>query len=637
MLLRKGKQCKFYSKDKQQRIYIYWHRVFKSKRFGQLKRDYGNIMIIIAIPDKVKKIKKISGSNVKWCYIGKDVIRRGKIAKFLGEENRFYLKGRLLKISEELRQPFLDFVAELGRYQKNRLHWWASKFASKSPFQTDFFLLLCYARLIEQIAKENSSELLIILEDSWLFALLKDKYRSNSRFVFLGRPQIKIKILFALTKGITYRFALFLYFSAIKVFFVFAFVGRSYTSISGQKKVAILSYIDAHGFASSDKAYRNFYLGEDIAPFLKSKHIETFYLTYLKVPIGQLLNICRNKEGMLPLSRYLKVSDIMKSIVTAWKPISLNKPDIFIGDTIISTLIKRELWNEFQRAGFNMNLMWYYAMKNFFARRMCKTVIYNFENQPFEKMICIAGHQSSGIKLIGYRNSSTSRFYLNMFLGRGEKEIIPLPHRLFILGDYILNLFKDEGFYPAHLLANGGAWRYMYLYEKSPALKEGATQNEVLVVAPVDGFIARAMLLDISYTFRENHDIRFLVKCHPAHKFTLYEIGIDITERFTITNESIQNLLNRIDMVICSASTVGIEALLMGKKVVRYIPESLISTDPLDIIDQRFYFTCYEGNCKETILSAARYQISEDVYKKLEELKHAYFTPVDYNLWLKEV
>ena len=71
-------------------------------------------------------------SGQRWVYVGKNAGHREALIGLLGEKALVPLGCRLHMIAEKLRQPFLDFIAELGRIQKDQLGWWSSTCSWKS-------------------------------------------------------------------------------------------------------------------------------------------------------------------------------------------------------------------------------------------------------------------------------------------------------------------------------------------------------------------------------------------------------------------------------------------------------------------------------------------------------------------------
>jgi surface carbohydrate biosynthesis protein (TIGR04326 family) len=309
-----------------------------------------------------------------------------------------------------------------------------------------------------------------------------------------------------------------------------------------------------------------------------------------------------------------------------------------INNIPLEILFEREMWQEFKLMVFNLNLMFYYGMSNFFSKGWCKVLVYTFENQPFEKMICMAKDVCPNIKLIGYRNSHSPWFYLSLFLGEKEYEFIPLPDKIITMGNHALRMFREKGGYEDRILRNGGAWRYTYLWERDFQIDKDNASKTVLVATPIDPLIAKTLLLDLKRAFyNTNTDIKFLIKCHPSTPFSLLKIEMHNNDLFQIVDYPIEQLFDTVGTVIYTTSTVGVEALVKGKKVIRFIPNNLITADPLDGIASNLYFTCYEGDCFEIILKALQSDITEKTKTEIMQLKYEYFDKVNYDLWLREV
>lgn len=599
-------------------------------------------MIVITLPSKIKRIQRMINKPASWCYIGKNVNIRQKIANVFGDETLFHFKDRLHRIAGELRQPFLDFVADVGRIQEDKLNWWASRFASRSPFQTDFFLLLCYERLVEKIIQEvynKTGSMCIIVENPWLFSQLKKRDFKDNGIVFIGYSYLQGRKFLYFVRGIIYRFLLLLYLVIHKCITSYFYRKNIPDSVrKGKKAVALLSYIDGSTFSGKENKYKDKYLCGDMENFLITHSIAVIRPTYLQFPL-RLIPKCKvNADTIWPLILDLKLKDVIISILNWWLPEIQPCTKMMINGLPLNILFERERWMEFKLMVFNLNLMFYYGMANFFSRNWCKVLIYTFENQPFEKMICLAKDGYDDIKLIGYRNTNSPWFYLSLFLGKNEYEFIPLPDRIITIGDHTLKMFRDKGGYKDEMLRNGGAWRYTYLWKDNIESNKVNARKTVLVATPVDMLIARILLLDLKKAFRSTYtDIKFIIKCYPSTPFSSLKIEMDNNDLFQVVDDPIEKLLDVIDTVIYTTSTVGIESLVREKKVIRFIPENLITADPLDGIQSDLYFTCYEGDCFEIIHTALEFNITEKMKMAMMQLKHEYFDKVNYDLWLREV
>ena len=133
-------------------------------------------MVITSIAG-LSRASRRPGSYDRWLYLGKDVNQRNRVESRLGTENQWRLGEGLHQVASDLRQPFLDFVSEVGRNQTNQVGWWSSTFSWKVWGASDLFLLVCYlglARAVTQEAAANGTRLLMVVEDSWLMRQLKE-------------------------------------------------------------------------------------------------------------------------------------------------------------------------------------------------------------------------------------------------------------------------------------------------------------------------------------------------------------------------------------------------------------------------------------------------------------------------------
>ena len=77
----------------------------------------------------------------------------------------------------------------MGMCQRNKLQWWASRFASKSPYQTDFYLLFCYEVLVNRLITEfvdKKQDICVFIEDNWLFFSIVTRYKTSEGILFFG-------------------------------------------------------------------------------------------------------------------------------------------------------------------------------------------------------------------------------------------------------------------------------------------------------------------------------------------------------------------------------------------------------------------------------------------------------------------
>jgi len=597
-------------------------------------------MIIFALPGEIKRAKRILVGNLQWCYLGKDLSRRAKISQTLGEESRFYLKGRLQIKTEELRQSYINFIAQFGKGQRDSLNWWASKFASKNQWQIDFFLLLCYKAIAEDLIKEKCAQgkFMIFIEDPWLFSDIKNSFGVHKDIIFLGNPRLAmIKFLLGI-RGCLQRLLL--------VGWVIIARGLVYCFHKGKKPGALkarksaLCFVNpAEGRAFKDGRYLNCYM-PGLAEFYKENDISFFYLYILNFPLSTSKLVGANKEVLWPLILDVKLLEVVKRAFDHWRPIWGEGSKKNIEKYDIALLLERERWIEFSKVGFNIHLILFDALDYFFSKGWCHSVVYAFENQTWEKILCMAA-QKNNVRTFGYLHFPIFKDYLSQFLGQEEEGLFaPLPYKLFTLGRQSADLYKQGGI-PKEKIEIAGAWRYKYLIDN----KRGCNRERIgkdlkpiaLVCLPIDIKKSKSLLENLLKVVSENSlskDVEFWLKAHPGNTRRELNKIRELVAHFKNVNQPIDQLFKSVDMLITTETTIGLEAFFYGKRIITFIPENLFASDPLlDIPDERIY-KWHEGE-----------ELDLNFIKRLDSvlpspgdilaIKEKYFSRINHKLWLE--
>jgi hypothetical protein len=597
-------------------------------------------MTIIALPKEVKRIKNYPNKRVKWCYLGKDIAKREKITEVLGEENRFYLKGRLCEIAERFRQPYIDLVALLGKRQKNQLNWWASKFASKSHMQTDFFLLHCYKVLAIELLKQkrNNEKFIIFIEDPWLFADIKRTCKGKDIYI-AGKPNLSSIRSSLVLRGVIRRLLLVGWIFVARLFIYLYHKGKKPEVMEVEKSaVLILNPAEMRAFDKCGRYVDSYMLG--LVEFYKENKIPFFYLYMLRFSLSAAKYIGMNKENLWPLIYDIKIGKVLKRVFEYWKPVLNDNISNSIGGHSISALLDRERCLEFSSVGFNLHLILSDTLDRFFRRGWCRSIVYVFENQPWEKMLCMAARKNS-VKLIGYQHSSISRLFLSQFIGKGESSFVPLPDKLVTSGDQLAKLYKEGGM-PEDKIVVGGAWRYLHMIDDAVSAafeKKDLNKKPVaLITLCMDRAILKSMFENICKAISKNDlnkKIEFWVKPHPADTRNEMSRLNRMISKYPVVNEPFDTLLKKIDIIISTASVSGLEAFLCGKKVILYMPENLLAADPLmDISNERIY-KWHEGEGIDiNFLNSFSSLPDPDI---LNTIRKQYFSGINREIWLKHV
>ena len=597
-------------------------------------------MITITFLDAINDIKPDSGNSAKWCYLGKDALKRDYVARILGIKNKCSLKSRLYDIAKSKRQHYLDLVSGLGKGQIDMLSWWAGKFSSKSPFQTDFFLLFCYGYLARALVTENkahkSEKLIIIIEDPWLFTQLK-RDASISDVLWKGDPSLfKYKFGYVV-RGCIRRLTLPIWFLMARTLIRIYHGGTKPKAVSSSgDAVALINPAEKRVFGK-DGRYEAPYM-PGIHDFFTENSRRSFYLYIFPFPLSTAPSVGKNSDILWPLIYDAGWMSILKRTFQAWIPA---RKDAILDGHDLSLLFERERWIAFSNLGFNFHLIQFDALEHFMKRGWVSSFVYLFENLPWEKMLCTAA-SLNGKKAIGYQHSSICTYYVSQFIGQGEWKNAPLPHRLVTAGEHSARLYAEGGI-PKDKIVIGGAWRYQHIFDAPKECRDKpydkAAKINILVSLPLNIFIVKSLLTQLSASLdnsvgRESMEI--VIKPHPgALDVELAEIR-RLASGYTISSGPFVDLMKKADAVVVSTSTSGLEAFLMGKRVITYIPENLIVPDPLLDIDDDRICKWFEGEVLDPsfFLPLSHAGAGEEDTQKI--MSH-YFSKVDRKRWLELV
>jgi hypothetical protein len=601
-------------------------------------------IIVLHAKDVKRALPKVANKAFTWLYLGQDIKQRENVSRVLGEENRHVIGDMLQQVALREKQPFLDFIAELGLRQKNKLHWWASNTAYKSPLVSDFFLLWCYAALFDEVCSQKKRDrenlFLVFVEDCWLYRHLWKRCKENdSSFKFLSRKSVIPELLKLMIRGVAIR-GYSLVKAGQQIWQAKGIVSRKKAPnpVSDDKEsIYIYSWVRDRFFKENGE-FESPYFGR-LPRFVSDDGRNVVYIAELFLPPA-LRSRCLNQGDFkfIFLDDYINLWSMVRSSLSIFSISS------FTGSPL-KILLLREIVHEFSSLSFPFEILQYVAFKRCLKeiKQERATIIYPFENQPWDKMLCIAAKElDKDIKLIGYQHSTVSLSLLNYFLGVGECSNMPLPHLIVTNGEYTLNLLRDAGYGETELV-NGGALRYEYInkIDKGWGRKNGASKT-ILVAMTYSRSLTEELLISLFDAFVDlgGEEIRFVIKFHPEVPLESLRIQLPAWPAyFQKTDKPIPEILPEVNLVIYSSSTVGLEALLHGVPVVRYCSEHSLDLDPLGAFDETMIRSCSEENLREVILSVLKQGSSYATQQSAlsRENINKFLSPVDENVWRQVV
>ncbi len=523
------------------------------------------------------------------------------------------------RVATEMKQPFLDWIADMGRSQKDQVNWWASSLASSSPLASDLFLLVCYTRLVQEwLHTDREGPLrLVIVEDPWLALTLRRQFARHPRVRWCGgsvaaclSDAIRWVAKIPWVMGATLR-------SAIQSFLIVKRVFRHVADgveEAPQGLTLIYTWIEPRSF-STPGTLTDGWTGR-LKELLGREGACVKRLTPASLQPSLLPHLRPVADQCIVTPRYLTLWQIVRA-VCGWCRLQRLPHVARYQGWDYRFLLYRELLREWGQANFGYYRLGYAAM-HALARRegpRVQTIIYPFENQPWEKLLCLAWRAAAPhVKLIGYQHAWVPSLLLPYSLATGQSEHAPLPD--LIVANSAFNLAcLAEGGYPASRLVNGGALRYEYLHAASwratpngaRTAPSGGTGRTVLVTLPISRAHAMSLCAALVSEFRrplllDGQLVRFLLKCHPALPMArLSPDPVTLPPWMVLSQAPLGQLLPSVDLLLYVGPTSSWwEARLHGVAVLKYLTD-LIDMDAGASVDGMQVSSCTHKTLRTSI------------------------------------
>ncbi|MFH1724218.1 MAG: hypothetical protein ABII00_06305 [Elusimicrobiota bacterium] len=583
-------------------------------------------MILFCPPARAE----LPSPDTRWVFLGKSAARRDKTAARLGRPPS-PLKGLLHREADRLRGPFLDWVAALGKDQADPAAWWAGTLPWKAWSASDLFLLACYQALCLRLAETPGlvpgagAGLTVVVEDPWLLAQLAGALKGPPSVRFSSLPGLRRPVLAAISLGIARRVKWALRMALSRALQVRH--SRQRTPLPGRGGVLIYTHLLARSLEGKD-GWKEFYL-PGLDRELAAEGIPVLRCTYPDTT-GWERELAARQRHTVPLILYSSWPDVGEALLSL--PPRPPRIGRFDGQAV-DLLLEREWWHDLSRAGRCAYLLLRACAGRFLRAARWRALIFPWESQPQERMIVLAARES-GVRTVGYQHTTVPRMQMPLFAGRGEDAWAPLPDIILTSGPHPTRMLERGGL-ARERLRLAGSRRYPHLAAAVPGAPKNtapARGDTVLVLLPVDRDQSLHMLAAFARAYPNGGDFRILVKPHPATPVSRRDIRFPAE----IASGDFPQALERCGLVVFSGSTAGLEALLAGRRVLRYRPETLLDFDPSEILTDDELPTAGDGDLRERLEELRRGEAprpSSRAGKALGEL----FSPVEPKLWLEAV
>jgi hypothetical protein len=226
----------------------------------------------------------------------------------------------------------------------------------------------------------------------------------------------------------------------------------------------------------------------------------------------------------------------------------------------------------------------YHSARRLLNRVPVETFLMPYENNPWERMCALAIRQfSSATKVAGYQHNVVPQSSANMFPGRQDGAVFPGPAVILTTGDIPRTIMTHYGHFNGTFVEPACALRQEYLFH----LKRGKRKHERRILLGLEGIFDVYHL--VNYVLSQiGHDKRYqiTIRTHPVLPLKLFrhklQFNLDAMDNVALSRGvSLQDDIDRSDIVIYWGSTVSMEALWMGKPVIHFDNGSILSFDPL--------------------------------------------------------
>lgn len=553
-------------------------------------------LIVTTPAQAVRAAQSIADRAFDWCYFGTDLSRRAAMAAVLPGARWIHIGDAVTRVATEMKQPFLDWIADIGRSHNNQVNWWASSLASSNPLASDLFLLVCYTRLVQEwLHPDREGPLrLVVVEDPWLALTIRRHLARHPGATWYGRTlgaclQDTVSWLVRIPR-VAGAVLLFAIRSFLTVKRVFRHVANGFDG-APQGLTLIYTWIEPRSF-STPGTLTDRWTGR-LKELLSRQGACVKRLTPVNLQPSLLPQLYSVADQCIVTPQYLTVFQIIRAVFGRCRLRHLSRIAQCHGWDY-RFLLYREQLREWGQADFGYYRLGYVAMREL-ARchgHRVQTIIYPFENQPWEKLLCLAWRAGAPhVKLVGYQHAWVPSLLLPYSLATGQSEYAPLPD--LIVANSAFNLARlTEGGYPASKLLNGGAFGYEYLYAASrraagsgtSSAGPGRTARTVVVTFPISRPHAGSLFAALVSEFRQplligGELVEFVLKCHPALPVErLSQDPVRLPPWMTLSHAPLGQLLPSAALLLYVAPTSSWwEAKLHGVPVLKY------RTDLVDI------------------------------------------------------
>ncbi len=526
---------------------------------------------------------------------------------YLSRRNK---KNALLKADEQeihldnnqLLSDYVDFIGDLTK-KWNSLSWWSGSISSKNLWISPLYSsLFNYVSITKMIERSQSEEIDLFIESPVLIEQLK--YYCLEKKIILSNPLEKKGILqnkllpigrqiLRISRKMIYD--IYVLFAEWKQEFYARMVINQHLHDRGILKkynYIIRTWIDERSF-NEKGCFQDSYYGP-LVDFLQKRKsliilggiLSNFYPILKKIDYNN-----RNFPiFVIPTTFFNFPLDSLRANFKQYfsyfrlKRLLMRANSMRFKGLDVKDIVQRELLEDLFRNEYRKNLMSYSNTKNLARRVRCTNYVVPYENHNWEKLAFFAfSKYSPRTFTIGFQHGSIVPREINYFPGKKESSLMPFPKKIITVGSEAKRILEKYGHYPAGILKSGCALRYSYLFNR-PIKKIHSNIKKILIAFSIDVDDSVRLLRFIYKSLKSFSGFEVFLKFHPVVPFTEITkfLNFPLPAQFqVIENKKIEDLLQEVDLLIYTQTTVALEAIMVGIPVIYVDISKYYNCDPL--------------------------------------------------------
>lgn len=499
-------------------------------------------------------------------------------------------------IASEIESDFNGVIGSIYKSNKENRNWYFSTVASRSPFQSPLFERLCKLRLLDEQRQKNKENTLIVsINDYEMYKLFLSSLPESEKItiVFTGEKRslitLLVKHIWNLSKYVgvvLVKTLVTLIFCKKKICdkpvilvdtFVCSGEGKPGT-VTGEK------YLDRYfpklfSFACKNTDSKLLYL----PTLILDKHFMRTFLKFFKV------NNFLVKEGFLGFADWIGILKL------PFKRIKINKEIYFDNYNVASLVVGELLLNKFSLSKLIAEINYRFVKGLKKSRYKLDFFIEWYENQVVDRgMILGLRNNFPNVRICGYEGYVVCPIY-NFYISPTKYELNHnlTPDSIAVTGE-ALSLYPSRYIEIKTILSP--AFRFSNLYQKRI---HQCNKNNITIAVPFSiciqtSFDNLTLLCNAVNNKCKHLDIEILVKMHPA--FDSHKIGeriSSIDDGIIISKENFNHILQKSDVLVGSASSACVEALVFGVSVLITANRNGLTSNPVPHAYRHFSKVCY--------------------------------------------